>query len=215
MRYLETEEESDAEENKLLMSRIRKSAKSYHQAVTEQTKARTAEEIKQLQELIETKLRRKNEKWQKVLKKIHNSEGRHFGTKTIFVFVNLCIAMSNYIFRGATQKSLIGVTECSTGDWIAFIAIGTVAFILAIITINYLRAKYINKRKAGYVLHTSDVHWNYQEGIRLNFISLICGILTGILGLGEGTAYVPLLISLGKHPLVASATGMKISMILS
>jgi len=62
MRYMDTDEESEAEENKLLMSKIRISAKSYHQATNYLTKASSEEEIKQLQELIETKLRRKNEK---------------------------------------------------------------------------------------------------------------------------------------------------------
>lgn len=57
------------------------------------------------------------------------------------------------------------------GDWLIFFVIGTLGFLLALLTIRYLRLLYLRKRKAGYVFLPSDVHWNYAESGRLLVLS--------------------------------------------
>ena len=89
------------------------------------------------------------------------------------------------------------------GDWITFLAIGTLAFIIAVYTLHYLRKLYLRKRKAGYRFELTDIHWDLPSGIRLQIISIVCGLAAGLLGMGEGAIFVILFTQLQRHPRAA------------
>jgi uncharacterized membrane protein YfcA len=83
------------------------------------------------------------------------------------------------------------------------LAVGTVAFIIAIYTLHYLRRFYVRKRKAGYRFDLTDIHWNFPSGIRMQVIAFVCGLVAGLLGMGEGAIFVILFTQLRRDPRVA------------
>ena len=64
------------------------------------------------------------------------------------------------------------------------------------------------KIKYGNGLGSSDVELGGKPFIKLMVFSLVGGWVSGALGLGGGSIFNPLLLSLGVPPKVASATGM-------
>lgn len=172
--------------------------------------------ISEIRAAVYNKIQGRLEKQTALLKLIHIEEGSHFlSKKFVLVLLSFALVLIDVIFRGGAEKSLIGVDQWDFIDWLLFLILGTIAFGIAIYTIHHLKFGYIRKRKAAYFFHLSDMHWNYSSGIRISIFALLCGLTWGALEISEGWIYIPLLISLGKHPLVASATGMYISIILS
>lgn len=74
------------------------------------------------------------------------------------------ILILNDLFRGQTDpKSVAGLDQCSIGDWISFMTFGSVCFIMSVFSIQHLKFLYKWKRKAGYMMHITDVHWNFES----------------------------------------------------
>ena len=76
-----------------------------------------------------------------------------------------------------------------------------------------IRYEYRLKEAVGYRFHAADVKWTPRTTSYLSSIAFICGLMAGLLGIGGGTIYNPLFVKMGKHPLVASATGMYLVMV--
>lgn len=64
------------------------------------------------------------------------------------------------------------------------------------------------KKKYGSGLASSDVLLEGSQLVRLIAFSFVGGWVSGALGLGGGSIFNPLLLSMGCPPKVASATGM-------
>ena len=64
------------------------------------------------------------------------------------------------------------------------------------------------KKKVGIGLHQTDVVLDSSKLKKLVGIATIGGFVSGTFGLGGGTIFNPLLLSLGVPPAVASSTGM-------
>ena len=77
---------------------------------------------------------------------------------------------------------------------------------MTIIIARKILREYNYRSEIGYKYTSHDVHWNIKIVIFYPIFALISGLLSGLLGIGGGLIVGPLLLDLGLHPLVSSAT---------
>ena len=103
----------------------------------------------------------------------------------------------------------ISVTKCSVADWSV-----EAAYCLLLFGVIYLACKTVSKEQAlklkyGSVnLVDSDLKFHGRTLVNVLGLAFLGGWVAGALGLGGGSIFNPLLISMGVPPKVSSATGM-------
>jgi uncharacterized membrane protein YfcA len=80
-----------------------------------------------------------------------------------------------------------------------------------ILFISWLGRKYIlsdtaRKIESGYIYLDEDLQWNKKSTIIYPLLSTFAGIFAGMFGIGGGIIKGPLMLAIGVHPAVASAT---------
>ena len=79
--------------------------------------------------------------------------------------------------------------------------------IITYVSLRIVRREYNLKVKYNKGLAPSDLKFTGSVLVKLLLISFIGGLVCGALGLGGGTVFNPVLISMGVPPKVSSATG--------
>ena len=119
----------------------------------------------------------------------------------VLLFVNL--------FRGSKKfKSIFGIQHCSPADWSSLVVYLFICVGLSLYSVKIAKAEQALKIKYGKGLSAGDVRLEGKNMFTLIFFSFIGGWVSGALGLGGGSIFNPLLLSMGVPPPVASATGM-------
>lgn len=77
--------------------------------------------------------------------------------------------------------------------------------------ITYLVARKIKKEydyrvSIGYPYNNTDIKWNQNIFIKFPIYSFVSGLMAGLLGIGGGLILGPLLLELGLHPMISTAT---------
>ena len=212
MKYLDENNKSESDENREFFKSIQNTV--ILNPGDQSNLAKNIEEMMYLQKMFKSKLNESSETHNE-LKVIQQAEGSHFGIKIFFVLLNAFLLFSNEIMRGESQDSFIGISQWSIGDWILLIIVSISAIAISATTVNYIISMFNKKMKAGYALIPSDINWNYTNSAYLLALSFVFGVIGGISNIGEGTPYAMLLIMLGKHPFVATSTGMFMSIVYS
>eukprot|EP00347_Sterkiella_histriomuscorum_P016420 403353250 len=113
------------------------------------------------------------------------------------------------LFRGSKKtKSIIDIQTCSVWDWLCFAFFIVFCFFMSMVAVNNLKKQQQLKMKSGRGLHPSDIKFEGKKVTKLILVSSIGGLVSGAFGIGGGTIYNPLLLSMGAPPSVASSTGM-------
>ena len=86
-----------------------------------------------------------------------------------------------------------------------------VLLLLWIVFISWLGRKRLlkdthRKAEAGYIYLDDDIRWDSKSTIVYPLISTVAGIFAGMFGIGGGIIKGPLMLAMGIHPAVASAT---------
>lgn len=128
----------------------------------------------------------------------------------IITFMVVIVVILNLLKGGGnnsqSSSSPLGITCGSSGYWI--ITIATIMFVFGISL--WMREVLINKwklkKQLNYRYLESDVEWNPTNTILYPFICFFAGFSAGLFGVGGGIIKGPLMLQMGVHPLVASAT---------
>ena len=115
--------------------------------------------------------------------------------------------MVNLFRGGSSAPSIIGISKCSTWDWVLMAIFIVMCGILTVFAVHRARKEYALKVKYGKGLAQSDLHYNAKTVIKLFGVSFLAGWVAGALGVGGGSIFNPILISMGVPPMVSSATG--------
>ena len=83
--------------------------------------------------------------------------------------------------------------------------------VLAAINIKNLRRDYRIKENNNYQFVKGDVAWNSQNIEKFILLGLVGGVVSGLVGLGGGAIYTPLLMEFGIAPSIAGGTSMYMS----
>eukprot|EP00980_Cylindrotheca_fusiformis_P030417 scaffold24793_cov108-Cylindrotheca_fusiformis.AAC.3 len=62
------------------------------------------------------------------------------------------------------------------------------------------------KKKVGYPFHPQDVLWDFSKTRFYAFFTFLAGIVAGLIGIGGGMVLGPLMLIMGVHPQVSTAT---------
>jgi uncharacterized membrane protein YfcA len=117
-------------------------------------------------------------------------------TLTIFTFL-----------RGG--KSDLGFEKCSTADWIAIAVFLAIMSGLVLVSVRLAASEQALKKKYGNInLVDSDLKFEGEVLWKILILGFAGGFVAGAFGLGGGSIYNPLLLSMGVPPKVSSATGM-------
>jgi uncharacterized membrane protein YfcA len=147
---------------------------------------------------------------EKILESIIKSENTHFPFAKLAPIWVIFISLTAIAFLKGTKstKSVVGVEACTPAYWIIVGSFMLLCIVVYIIQIRYLISLDKTKREVGYEFHKADIIWTKGVSLKLALVCLMGGTASGTLGIGGGLIYNPLLIELGKHPIVASSTGM-------
>lgn len=69
-----------------------------------------------------------------------------------------------------------------------------------------MRKEYDFRLAIGYKYDENDIKWTKGICLKFPIYGFLCGILAGLLGIGGGLVLGPLLLELGLHPLISTAT---------
>lgn len=117
------------------------------------------------------------------------------------MFVNL--------FRGSKHNpSIFGIKKCGLEDWGSLVVYCIICILISWYSIRTVKYEQKLKSKHGSGLGEGDVVLNGGPLVKLVSFSFLGGWVSGALGLGGGSIFNPLLLSMGCPPQVASATGM-------
>lgn len=117
------------------------------------------------------------------------------------------ILLTNLLRGGSSYESIAGVTKCTLPDWFIIAACIVICPLITIFSLWNVRKEYALKEKYNRGLVPSDLRFGALTVCKLLVTSFIGGIVCGALGLGGGTIFNPILISMGVPPHTSSATG--------
>ena len=125
-----------------------------------------------------------------------------FTITALFMFV----LMVNLLKGGGAFQSPLGIRCGSTEFWMldALVVVATLG--VTLYARSYLLWQGRRKAEADYQYHDTDITWNETSTLQYPVICTLAGLVAGLCGIGGGLIKAPLLLALGVHPAVASAT---------
>lgn len=117
------------------------------------------------------------------------------------------------LFRGnGKNPSVVGVTKCKPNDHIIFASLLLGGIILTVIGGIVVQREYKKKVELRYNFVKGDVLMTWCAILKLSSIALLGGFISGGFGVGAALIFNPTLVQYDIHPMVASGTGMFITM---
>lgn len=104
------------------------------------------------------------------------------------------------------MPSVLGIQHCSWIYWLTFAILFASLFAISYGYGLYMRYIHYRKLVVEYPYVEGDIKWTTKNTIALPILFIGAGLLAGFLGLGGGLITGPLLLELGAHPQVATAT---------
>ena len=140
------------------------------------------------------------------LQQILDEERHPKRTKIVLIVTMFLVVLTINILKGGGGFQPLGIECGSAAFWIA-----QVVLLLWIFTIAFTARKTLikdTKRKigAGYSYLPEDVKWDERSTVVYPLISTLAGLCGGLFGVGGGIIKGPLMLAMGVHPAVASAT---------
>ena len=97
--------------------------------------------------------------------------------------------------------------SCSGTYWLIYLVYLPFALAVTYIVSMKIKREYNYRVSIGYPYNNTDLKWNSGSiFIKFPFYAFISGLMAGLLGIGGGLILGPLLLELGLHPLVSTAT---------
>lgn len=136
-------------------------------------------------------------------------EERHVPSRNVQI---LCLTLGIIIFinlikgGGSTFPSPLGITCGSIPFWFANGLMILWTIIVIIFARDYLIRRYKLKARVNYPYVEGDIAWDNRATIIYPVICTAAGFFAGMFGVGGGIVTGPLMLAMGVHPKVSSAT---------
>ena len=136
-------------------------------------------------------------------------EERHVPSRNVQI---LCLTLGIIIFinlikgGGSTFPSPLGITCGSIPFWFANGLMILWTIIVIIFARDYLIRRYKLKARVNYPYVEGDIAWDDRATIIYPVICTAAGFFAGMFGVGGGIVTGPLMLAMGVHPKVSSAT---------
>lgn len=124
----------------------------------------------------------------------------------LIVSMFFIVLLINILKGGGGFQSPLGIECGSTYFWVA-----QGLLLVWILSISWLGRSLLlkdsaKKAEAGYVYLDEDLKWDKKSTVIYPLISTLAGFCAGMFGIGGGIIKGPLMLAMGVHPAVASAT---------
>lgn len=118
----------------------------------------------------------------------------------------LVVVILNLVKGGGAFPSPLGIECGSSGYWFLTALVFVWVLGVSLYMRNVLIKKWQLKKKLRYRYVEGDVEWNPINTLVYPCICFFAGFFAGLFGIGGGIVKGPLMLQMGVHPLVASAT---------
>jgi len=135
-------------------------------------------------------------------------DSRQYPREKLFYLFLLWIGLAiiTFLKGGKGVDSVIGIT-CSSGWYFVLIALQFLWTIGFAVVFGLKAVNRTESRKmVNYPFHQNDVLWNYHKLKIYASFTFGAGIVAGLIGIGGGMVLGPLMLIMGVHPRVSSAT---------
>ncbi len=149
-----------------------------------------------------------NNKYSKQLQSILKEEYLLFPLRKLGLIGFLLIyVLSMIVLRGSKEfHSIIGIPYCSLSYWIFFVT-GLIGILMLYLFNTRLIESHLRIKKAeDFKLKNEEFILTQTNVKKLGVLSLISGVLAGLLGIGGGMIMSPKLLELGMEPRTLAAT---------
>lgn len=134
-------------------------------------------------------------------------EERHPKRNKIGLVVTMfLVVLTINILKGGGGWQPLGIQCGSAAFWVAQAVLLLWIFMIAFIARETLIKDTKRKIAAGYSYLPEDVKWDERSTFVYPLISTLAGLCGGLFGVGGGIIKGPLMLAMGVHPAVASAT---------
>ena len=144
----------------------------------------------------------------KKLKKIIKEEARKLPLKECLTIVAMYVItlLSAFARGGKGVKSIFGITPCSAGYWLFTVGFSIACIAVIALTTWMLVSKNKRYKAANYPFEPDDMVWTMNNSNTVTIVSLMTGLVCGMLGLTGGVFLGPMLLMLNVKTEVANAT---------
>ncbi|CAM9639347.1 unnamed protein product [Phaeothamnion confervicola] len=124
----------------------------------------------------------------------------------ILTGVFVVVLAVNLLKGGGAFPSPFGIRCGSVAFWMATSFIFLWVVYVSWKVRDYLMARHVEKVRLGYRFAPGDVQWDATATIKYPCLCFFAGFFAGLFGVGGGIVKGPLMLEMGVHPLVASAS---------
>ena len=140
------------------------------------------------------------------LSELMEKEKRTPTDKVIILSVMVLVVVSLNMLKGGSDSSPLHITCGSNAYWaltgVTMVWILSISFWMR----DGLIKKWKLKRRVNYKFIAGDIEWNEMNTLIYPSMCFFAGFFAGMFGVGGGIVKGPLMLQMGVHPLVASAT---------
>jgi len=135
-------------------------------------------------------------------------EERHVPLMNIMVLVTMFVVVLfiNLMKGGGAFKSPVGIQCGSTSFWVANVIMLGWIFVITVFVRQYLVKRWERKEAVGYQYVEGDIQWDGRATIVYPLVCCLAGFFAGMFGVGGGIVKGPLMLAMGVHPKVSSAS---------
>lgn len=124
----------------------------------------------------------------------------------ILVIMFVVVLFVNIMKGGGAFRSPLGIRCGSTSFWAANGIMFGWILLVSFLARLYLVERYERKQRVGYKYVDGDIQWDSRATIVYPVVCCFAGFFAGMFGVGGGIVKGPLMLAMGVHPAVSSAT---------
>jgi uncharacterized membrane protein YfcA len=124
----------------------------------------------------------------------------------VLIIMFVVVLVINLMKGGGALKSPLGIKCGSKSFWMANLLLLGWILIISWIARRRLLQKYYAKKKCGFQYVEGDIQWDERATIIYPTICALAGFFAGMFGVGGGIVKGPLMLAMGVHPKVSSAS---------
>lgn len=128
------------------------------------------------------------------------------GNINLLVIMFVVVLFINIMKGGGAFSSPIGIECGSISFWAANLVMLGWILIISTMARSYLLNRYEKKERCGYNYVDGDIKWTPTATILYPIICTLAGFFAGMFGVGGGIVKGPLMLAMGVHPQVSSAS---------